>query len=88
MATSFPDDVVQMAWQRAGAKCECMDLARCHHQVVPHGRQLKLEDRGKDDSLQGWEAHHIDPNGALTAANCRILCIECHKNTATYGQHS
>ena len=86
MATPFPDDVVQLAWQRAGAECECMDMARCLHPLVPHGRQLKWDDRGKDGSVHGWETHHIDPNGELTATNCRILCIECHMKTATYGR--
>jgi 5-methylcytosine-specific restriction endonuclease McrA len=32
-----------------------------------------------------WEADHIFPERGNGIENCRILCIECHKNTPTYG---
>jgi 5-methylcytosine-specific restriction endonuclease McrA len=41
--------------------------------------------RGQDASPNGWEAHHIDPAGEPVLENCRILCMECHKNTPSYG---
>jgi len=84
-ATRFPNDVVQAAWLRSGGKCECMDFVRCRHSIVPHGRILSFDAQGKDDSAQGWEAHHIDPDGEPSLKNCKILCIECHKNTPSFG---
>ena len=87
MATSFPDEIVELAWLGSGGKCECMDMARCRHDVWPHGLELRLEDRGKDSSLFGLEAHHADPTGPLDVKNCLILCMACHKNTTTYGSH-
>lgn len=81
----FSEELVNAAWIRSKGLCECMDLARCRHVTVPHWRQLSWADRGKDSSLKGWEAHHVDPSGEPELSNCRILCIECHKNTPSYG---
>lgn len=84
-ARAFSEDVVKAAWVRSRGKCECMDFTRCRHSIVPHWRELAWNARGDDNSMQGWEAHHIDPDGEPDLSNCRILCIECHKNTPTYG---
>jgi hypothetical protein len=86
MSDPFPDSVVKAAWVVAGGKCQCMDLARCGHQVVPHWRLLKWEERGKDQSIEGWEADHRNPDGPPELENCRILCMMCHKNTPSYGR--
>jgi 5-methylcytosine-specific restriction endonuclease McrA len=35
-----------------------------------------------------WHAHHKvsqDANGVDTLGNCEILCVNCHKNTESYG---
>ena len=29
----------------------------------------------------------IKDGGDNTLSNCKVLCLDCHKNTATYGQH-
>ena len=84
-AEPFPDEVISAAWVRSSGKCECMDGPKCNHLVRPHGRLLSREAAGKDDSTDGWEAHHLNPGSPPTVDNCRILCIECHKRTSSYG---
>jgi 5-methylcytosine-specific restriction endonuclease McrA len=84
-AMPFADDIVAAAWQRSNGVCECMDFPHCHHPVVPHARPLAFEARGRVGSAQGWELHHIDPMGLPALANARILCIDCHKRTPSYG---
>lgn len=84
MADPFPEKEVKKAWDDAEGKCMCM---RAHnHATLPHGRALKWEARGNDDSPYGWEAHHRNANGPAIASNCEILCIECHEKTQTYGR--
>ena len=86
MADTFPESEVKVAWERASAKCECMNVL-CGHVIMPHSRDLIWEHRGNDDSFTGWEAHHINQNEPSIARNCQILCIECHKRTDSYGKH-
>ncbi|MBW2974903.1 HNH endonuclease [Candidatus Woesearchaeota archaeon] len=69
---AFEEDVVKQAWERAGGKCE-----KCN-------KSLSWDNRG-EETEDGWEAHHRDPNGPDTVSNCEILCQPCHKNTPSYG---
>ena len=37
-----------------------------------------------------WEAHHKiaqKDGGSDNLSNCKILCLNCHKNTDSYGSH-
>lgn len=37
-----------------------------------------------------WDAHHIIPvkdGGTDEASNGKALCLDCHKNTSSYGSH-
>lgn len=86
---SFSDEVVKAAWKRAGGKCEC------ERKTCGHGsrcdKPLSWNQRGNDNSAYGWETHHkvAQAKGGLdTLSNCQILCMECHKNTQSYGRHS
>lgn len=39
---------------------------------------------------EGWEAHHktaVAAGGQDVLLNCKILCLDCHKSTYTYGKH-
>ena len=84
---SFSDLVIEDAWERAGGRCEC------RRSSCGHGRRcncrLRWVDRGDDESRYGWEAHHkraVHNGGADTLSNCEIICIDCHKNTRSYGR--
>lgn len=79
---AFSDDIVKKAWQRAGERCECKRV-NCTHRGRCN-KSLLWGSRGKE-SKYGWEAHHINSNGSDTLSNCEILCIDCHKNTRSYG---
>lgn len=83
---SFSKSVVEEAWKRSQGRCECERKSCGHSERCP--QILKWEQRGNDDSPYGWEAHHITAQakgGEDILSNCQILCIDCHKNTRSYG---
>ncbi len=84
----FSDDVILQAWQRAGGRCQC-ELKGCGH-TGRCNKSLVWENRGKEGKRGAWEAHHITAQSAKsstdTLSNCRILCLDCHKNTRSYGR--
>lgn len=81
---AFPQSVIDDAWMRAGARCECTRQcpnhsgARCNKVLDPKNQTPRME----------WHAHHVvsqDAGGVDTLENCEILCVPCHKNTESYG---
>lgn len=73
----FSESVIDRAWVRADGKCEkCgKSLARNNHSEGQWG---------------AWEAHHVKAQkdgGEDSLSNCKILCLDCHKNTKSYGNH-
>lgn len=85
---AFSESVVKAAWMRANGKCECARVT-CGH-VRRCNKQLVWENRGKEGCRGAWEAHHVtavSSGGADICSNCQILCLDCHKNTRSYGSH-
>ena len=74
---AFPKSIIDKAWERANGHCEnCgKELSKNNHEEGERG---------------AWEAHHITPQsegGSDTLSNCKVLCLDCHKNTKSYGRH-
>ena len=72
---ALPQTVKDAAIKRAGGKCECR-RSTCSHS----GRCTK----------SGVEYNHKKSQrtgGSDTLANCEVLCVQCHKNTKSYGAH-
>ena len=47
-------------------------------------------DNHEEGQWGAWEAHHIIPEsegGPDTVSNGKALCLDCHKNTSSYGSH-
>ena len=83
----FSQATIDAAWARSEGRCECKRNS-CGH----NGRCNKqlIYDHHKEGEKGAWEAHHIvakEIGGKDKASNCEILCLECHKNTKTYGKH-
>ena len=75
---SFPMEIIKKAWNRAGGRCEV-----CRKELV--------WDNHSEGERGAWDAHHIKAKkdgGEDTLSNCRILCLDCHKETPSYGSHS
>jgi 5-methylcytosine-specific restriction endonuclease McrA len=75
----FSQMVKDLAFARAGGRCECTRLCWSHV-----GQRCNA-----DLTWQDWEAHHIVSQlagGADTLANCEVLCVPCHQNTHSYGR--
>lgn len=73
----FSKEVIDRAWKRADGKCE-----RC-------GKDLSYSNHSEGE-MGAWEAHHIkaqNDGGDDRLSNCKILCLDCHKNTKSYGSH-
>ena len=84
---AFSKGTIEAAWKRAGGKCECRRKTHSHL-YVRCNKTLSFDNRGKDGAWGAWEAHHITAvasGGSDVLSNCEILCIECHKNTGSYG---
>ena len=82
---SFSQDIIDQARRRAGGKCECT-----RSQCPAHSgyRCNKVLDPKNSQSGMEWHAHHTtsqDAGGTDTLQNCEILCVECHKNTESFG---
>ncbi|WP_324716441.1 hypothetical protein U7230_13950 [Carboxydochorda subterranea] len=76
MVEAFPEAVVEQAFRRAGARCECTRSGHGHPVRCP--KRLQWELRGHDGP-GGWEARPYDPARPATASNCEILCQPCYK---------
>lgn len=62
----------------ADNRCQCV-LKGCPHPGAP-GRCMRLL-----NAAQG-EIHRTDRSKPHTPGNCILLCVECHRNTPTYGK--
>lgn len=88
-ASGFDDPTLEAAFERSGGRCECQRTS-CGH----GGRcseEFDYEDRGGSGEPGAWQAHHRrsrDSGGDSNLENSEILCIECHKNTGSYGRGS
>jgi len=86
---AFSNTTILAAWKRSQGRCECHN-SKCGHYIWGCNNKLVWEYRGMDLLPGAWEAHHIVPvskGGPDTVENCQILCIDCHKNTPSYGEH-
>lgn len=87
MIMAFSDTTVKAAFSRADGRCEC-SRKTCGH-LSKCGKKLNWTNRGKDYASGGWEAHHItavSSGGSDSLSNCQILCMNCHKNTKSFGR--
>lgn len=76
---AFSDAVKDAAFKNSGGQCECVRTShnhpfrRCSAKVTRHSA----------------EYHHKTADaagGPDTLANCEVLCVTCHRNTASYGR--
>lgn len=84
---AFSNDTILAAWKRAGGKCECRRISHSHGARC--NKTLSFGNRGKDGAWGAWEAHHItavSSGGSDSLSNCEILCLDCHKQTKSYGR--
>ena len=74
---AFSEIIKREAWNRANGRCE-----NC-------GKELVWSNHNEGER-GAWEAHHktsVNAGGQDVVSNCKVLCLECHKNTRTYGRH-
>jgi len=76
---AFSEDVIEQAWNRARATCECKSWTHNHGSTRCNIRLSKYV-RGKAGE-GGWEAHRIKRSGGDELSNCEILCWSCHKRS-------
>lgn len=85
----FSEEIVKKAWERAKGKCECTRITHNNHSDRCCNKTLCFDNRGKDGERGAWEAHHKTAavsDGKDTLSNCEILCMDCHKQTESYGR--
>jgi len=74
----FPQSVKDDAYRRSGGRCECRrashsHISRCSTTLTPRSA----------------EYHHItaqSADGHDGLSNCEVLCVQCHRGTASYGR--
>ena len=85
---AFSKETIDAAYIRSQSKCEC-NRSICGH-YYQCAKPLNYNAQGKDFYAGAWEAHHklaISSGGSDGLSNCEILCIDCHKNTGSYGRY-
>lgn len=83
----FSKGTLKLAWARAGGKCESTKIAG--GKKVFCSRDLHWEKHGQLHEPEGWLGHPRLKlaNGILdVAANCEIICRECHHQIQQDGQ--
>lgn len=73
---AFSEETRRKIFDNAGGKCE-----RCDKQLV-----FANHNEGERGA---WEAHHrtaVSKGGDDTASNGEALCLDCHKETRSYGR--
>ena len=69
---AFSEQTVLEAFRRAKGRCETC------------GKELSIDNRGRDSGRGSWEAHHrtrVESGGGDSLSNCKILCWVCHRKT-------
>lgn len=79
----FEEDVVKQRFKDMNGRCEC-ERKVCGH-AGRCRRTFTYRDRTTSDDNYGWQANHRRSSGGGGYGNCEILCVPCHKNTASYG---
>jgi len=80
----FSEGTLKQAWERAGGKCESIRIVE--GKKVSCSRDLHWEKHGRLDEDEGWLGRHrvMLSNGIIdVAANCEIVCRECHQQGRT-----
>ena len=76
---AFAESIKDEAFRRSGGQCECTRYSHSHFGRCP----TKV-------TRYSPEYHHIlsqDAGGSDGLSNCEVLCVTCHKQTASYGAH-
>ena len=77
---AFSESLKRRARERAGNRCECT------RKNCGHGGRCNKRLR-----IGYWNAHHrvaVKSGGGDMLNNCEVLCLQCHKNTRTYGRNT
>ena len=72
---AFSEEIKRKIFDNARGKCE-----KCGKALI-YGNH-------KEGESGAWEAHHktsVNSGGQDVASNGKALCLQCHKNTYTYG---
>ena len=75
----FSEDIVQKAWERSDAYCECTNSFHGHDGRC--NRVLLDSKRGDKTSLYGWQAHSISGRYLNSVSDCEILCWDCYSKS-------
>ncbi len=76
----YADEIVENAWMRSYATCECARSG--HHHAGPCGAPLVWVQRGIPNGIGGWEVRRGRDRtlGGWEAVNqCEILCWACYQ---------
>jgi len=80
MSLTTREDVRLKVYQRCGGRCECV-RSHCQHPRVVGGSRCT-----RTFSYDGkWELHRLTAGSEYTVSGCEALCVECHKQTQSYG---
>jgi hypothetical protein len=75
----FSDLVKLSALTRAGNRCECVRLRHTHAgRCTTRVSRLTAHFHHRTAQIVG---------GNDTLSNCEVVCVTCHRETASYGRH-
>lgn len=83
-----PQDPAFRRFTYAGGRCECSDPG-CHFPIFGRCPKTFTFAQRAHSYQAGWQLDHLVPlvnGGSDTFENHRVMCVECHKNTPSYGR--
>lgn len=83
---AFSEETKRLAFDRAMGRCECK-RSTCNH--GSRCNKLLVFENHTEGQRGAWEAHHkvaVSVGGDDSLSNCEVLCLDCHKNTKSYGR--
>ncbi|MCR4400608.1 MAG: hypothetical protein QHH05_04050 [Syntrophomonadaceae bacterium] len=74
MSEPFPPQLVLQAFNRSGARCECVRHGHGHPGRCNAPLSFSLQGAAEPG---GWHASAVDSEGPAIVSNCEVVCTAC-----------
>lgn len=72
-----PENIIWEAWQRAYGTCEC--TGKEHKHLSGRCNRVMIWGNRGGEGYGAWVVHYLNESAGNVAADCEIICAQCHK---------